>query len=84
MASTSEILARLQNTPAHLAGPTQEILRKSEAHQMLAQSSGPRTQSSGPSGTKLGSPGHKAGVGSSHKAGSLGSCTWVGTLCSIG
>ena len=52
-----------------LAGPTQEILRKSEAHQMLAQSLGPRTQSSGPSGTKLGSPRHKAGVGSSHKSG---------------
>ena len=62
-------IGRLQNTPARLAGPTQEILRKSEAHQMLAQSLGPRAQSFGPSGTKLGSPGHKAGVGSSHKSG---------------
>ena len=60
-------IGRLQNTPARLAGPTQEILRKSEAHQMLAQSLGPRTQSSGPSGTKLGSPRHKAGVGSRTK-----------------
>ena len=43
-----------------LAGQTQEILRKSEAHQM-------RAQSFGPSGTKLESPPHKAGVGSSTK-----------------
>ena len=65
MASTSEILPVCKIR--RLAGPTQEILRKSEAHQMLAQSLGPRTQSSGPSGTKLGSPRHKAGVGSRTK-----------------
>ena len=65
MASTSEILPVCKIR--RLAGPTQEILRKSEAHQMLTQSLGPRTQSSGPSGTKLGSPRHKAGVGSRTK-----------------
>ena len=75
MASPLEILAACKiRRPS---GPTQEILRKSEAHQMVAQSLGPRC-------TKPRSLGHKAWVSSAqswgwvaHKSGSLGSCTWV-------
>ena len=50
----------LQNTPRRTQ--TQEILRKSEAHQMVAQSLGRRR-------TKPRSLGHKAWVSSPHKAG---------------
>ena len=82
MASPLEILAACKiRRPS---GPTQEILRKSEAHQMVAQSLGPRAQSLGPSGTKLGSPRHKAGVGSRTKAVPSGPAPASPALCSMG
>ena len=83
MASTSEILA-----PPTAKYASLDRLRKFLESQKLIKCSHkarvPAHKASVPRAQSLGLPGTKLGLGRRTKAGSLGCCTWVGALCSIG